>query len=133
MTLQRKTQMTRKPMKRSVPKRLWEDARDKVDEEGRCRVCSTPDGSLVDGERIHLEAAHTVGREHDRVEFGPKGGKTLVVRRESVIPLCQHCHRQYDEHRLDLLPFLFLPEQIEAVRASGGIANANRRLSGRNA
>lgn len=64
MALQRKAQIKRSPMKRSAPKRSWEDARDKVDEEGPCRVCSIPDGSVIDGERIHLEAAHTIAREH---------------------------------------------------------------------
>ncbi len=105
-------------MKTSAPKRDWSEARDKVEEEGRCRVCLVPDGSYVDGERVYLEAAHIIGREHDEVIAGPKGGKTLVVGRDSVVPLCRSCHAQYHAHRLDLLPYLFLPEQVEAVRAS---------------
>lgn len=125
--------LTRKPMKRRQTKRDWSEALDKVEEEGRCRACSVPAGSYIDGFPVQLEAAHVIGRKYDEVEIGPRGGKTLVVKRESVIPLCNACHLQYDAHRLDLLPFLFLPEQIEAVRAAGGISSANRRLSGRDA
>ena len=130
MALQRNAPMKRSRLKSKPPARDWSDARDKVEEEGRCRVCLVPDGSLVDGERIRLEAAHAIGREHDEVRIGPRGGETLYVRRESIVPLCQFCLSQFHAHRLDLLPFLFLPEQIEAVRAAGGIEAANRRLSG---
>ncbi len=129
MTLQRKP-MKRSRMKRTAPKRDWSEALDKVQEEGRCRVCLVPDGAMVDGERVRIQAAHIIGREHDEVKVGPKGGEYLFVRRESIVPLCSADHRAYDTHRLDLLPFLFLPEQIEAVRAAGGIAAAYRRLSG---
>lgn len=124
--------MKRTPMKRKQPNRDWSEARDKVEEEGQCRICGIPDGSVVDGFYVHLEAAHTIGRkQQDEVRVGPRGGEVLVVKRESTVPLCTDCHRAYDEHRLDLLPFLFLPEQIDAVKAAGGIALANKRLSGR--
>ncbi len=125
MTLQRK------PMKRTAPKVDWSEARDKLEEEGRCRVCLRLSGDIIDGYPVILECAHTIDRERqDEVVIGPRGGETRVVKRESTVPLCMDCHRAYDEHRLDLLPFLFLPEQIDAVRAAGGIAAANRRLSG---
>lgn len=125
-----------KPLKRTniKPKqvrRSWEEALDKVEEEGRCRVCLVSAGGVVDGCMVQLEAAHVMGRKYDEPEYGPRGGKTLVVKRESVVPLCRDCHRQYDERRLDLLPFLFLPEQIEAVRVAGGIFAANKRIAGR--
>lgn len=129
--LQRNTPLQRKPMKRTKKTKDWSEARDKVEEEGRCRVCSVPDGSVVDGFFVHLEAAHTIGQKRqDEVRIGPRGGETLVVKRESVVPLCTDCHRSYDERRLDLLPFLFMPEQLDAVKAAGGIALANKRLSG---
>jgi hypothetical protein len=113
-----------------VVKRSRESARDKVEEEGRCRACLAPDGEVDDGDVIRIQAAHTIGREHDEVRVGSKGGETLFVRRESVVPLCQFCHIQYDARRLDLLPYLFLPEQLDAVRAAGGIERAHRRLTG---
>lgn len=82
------------------------------------------------GETRNLEAAHVIGREHDEVRVGPKGGETLFVKRESVVPLCQHCHRQYDERRLDLLPCMTIDEQLNSVDAAGGIVAAYERLTG---
>ncbi len=131
MSLQRSAPLRRKAMKSRAIKRDWSEAVDKVQEEGRCRVCLAPDGIEDGGDVIRLQAAHVIGREHDGVKVGPKGGETLFVRRESVVPLCQFCHIQYDARRLDLLPYLFLPEQVRAVEDAGGIASANRRISGR--
>ena len=48
---------------------------------------------------------------------------------DNIVPLCRDCHTEYDQHRLDLLPFLTLPEQIAAVRQAGGIALAYRRTA----
>jgi 5-methylcytosine-specific restriction endonuclease McrA len=109
-------------MKTRQVKRDWSEALRKLERECCCRVC----GSTTD-----LQAAHTIGRARQDVEVvGPRGGKTLVVKEDSIIPLCQPCHEAYDARRLDLLPYLFLPEQVAAVEAAGGIASANARLSG---
>jgi hypothetical protein len=42
-------------MKSRATKREWGEARDKVEEEGRCRACLAPDGEVDDGgiERAH--------------------------------------------------------------------------------
>jgi hypothetical protein len=130
MGLTRKTGLKRMPMKSKTPARDWSEARDKVEEEGRCRACLAPDGEVDGGDVIRIQAAHVIGREHDEVKIGPKGGEVLFVRRESVVPLCQFCHIQYDARRLDLLPYLFLPEQVRAVEDAGGIASAYRRITG---
>lgn len=109
-------------MKRKQPVRDWKAARDKVEEEGCCRVC---------GSSGPLEAAHTIGRaRQDEMVVGPRGGETLTVKPESIIPLCRSCHEQYDSRRLDILAYLFLPEQVNAVEAAGGIYAANERVSG---
>lgn len=116
--------MPTNPPKKKPPRRDWTAARAKIEEEGRCRVCRSPDG---------LQAAHTIGRAKQDKPIGGddarKGGKIRVFP-ESVVPLCESCHSLYDARRLDLLPHLFLPEQVDAVEAAGGIAAANRRLSG---
>jgi hypothetical protein len=128
--LKRKKPMKRTPMKRSAPKRIWDDARAKVEEEGKCRVCGIYDDATIDGTRVHIEAAHTIGREHDAVMVGPRGGEVIHVHPDSVIPLCSDDHRALHERRLDLLPYMTLEEQIEATRAAGGIYSAYERLSG---
>ncbi len=130
MGLTRKAGLKRTPMKSRPTKRDWSEAIDKVQDEQRCRVCLAPDGAEGGGEVLCLQAAHIIGREHDEARTGPKGGETLVVARESVVPLCQFCHVQYDARRLDLLPYLFLPEQVRAVDDAGGIYAANKRISG---
>jgi hypothetical protein len=135
MTLQRRTplrsktplkrgseRMKRNRIKQSEPRRDWSAARAKVDAEGCCRVC----GSTED-----LQAAHTIGRAKQDVEVsGPRGGKVLKVLADATVPLCGEHHRLFDSRRLDLLPYLKLPEQLNAVEAAGGIYAANRRLSG---
>lgn len=122
---------SKKGRRGTQPRRDWTEAREKVEREGRCRVCgqSAP----------KLEAAHVIGREHDEPKV--PGGKTLWVNPDRIVPLCgslnppwgdQDCHVEYDAHRLDLLPVLTLDEQLQAVRDAGGIALALRRVSGRN-
>ena len=108
----------RKP---SQPRRDWREARAKVEAEVRCRVCK--------GSPPHIEAAHVIGREHDE----PLSAETKVlwVDPERIVPLCGICHGHYDAHALDLLPYLTLDEQLQAVRDAGGIALALRRISGR--
>lgn len=109
---------------KSSTRRDWRDAIRKVHAEGRCRVCGSPDA---------LEAAHTISRRLQDYEVeGPKGGVSIYVKPESIIPLCKTHHMAYDARRLDLLPYTFLPEQVWAVETAGGIAAANKRLSGPN-
>jgi len=101
----------RKPMKRSQPRRNWKDARKKVEREGVCRVCGF---GMVEG----LEAAHVIGREHDRCL---SGSSVRYVNPDSVVPLCggvltRGCHGKYDAHQLDLLPYLTGEEKEQALR-----------------
>ena len=107
-------------------KRDWSAAIKKVQEEGRCRVC---------GHNRSLDAAHVIGREHDAEVVGPRGGKTIFVHPDSIVPLCgafsrHFCHEKYDRRELDLLPYLNLYEQIRAVEDAGGIELARNRICG---
>lgn len=106
--------------------RSWGDALVKVHREGRCRYC----GYMGD-----LDAAHIIGRKHDAVITGPRGGQTLYVHPDSIVPLCgafspNFCHQKYDQETLDLLPHLHLHEQIRAVEDAGGIESARKRIIG---
>ncbi len=110
----------------SKSSRSWTDALAKVHREGRCRVC---------GEARDLEAAHVIGRKHDAVVVGLRGGKSIYVHPDSVVPLCgaftdNWCHGKYDGRELDLLPYLHLHEQVRAVEDAGGIVSALKRTSG---
>jgi hypothetical protein len=51
------------------------------------------------------------------------------MKRDSVVALCRPCHSSYDAYELDLLDYLTLDEQLEAVRVLGSIARAFRRLA----
>ncbi len=87
------------------------------------------------GETRDLDAAHVIGRKHDPVLEGPRGGKSIYVHPDSTVPLCggftdNFCHAQYDARQLDLLPYLHLHEQVRAVEDAGGIISALRRISG---
>ena len=124
-------------MKRSAPKkhppvRDWDDARAKVHLEGQCRKCGAMD--------VALEAAHVIGRKLDKLNaYGQPhttGTKTSSSERPTwhvhssrIVPLCQPCHALYDSHEIDLLPVLFLHEQMQAVRDCGGIEAARRRVA----
>ena len=113
-------------MSKSTIKRSWDAAIAKVEEEGRCRVC---------GDTGFLNAAHVIGRKHDAEVIGPKGGKSRYVHPDSIVPLCgafseNFCHGEYDQRRLDLLPYLNLYEQIRAVEDAGGIELARNRICG---
>lgn len=104
----------------SAPKRLWHLAREKVEFEGCCRLC---------GQTGDLQAAHVLGREHDRKD----GGRVLIVNPDRIVPLggdfgCD-CHGKYDRHEVDLLPALTLAEELQAVRDAGGLELARRRLA----
>lgn len=89
--------------------RDWQKALEKKRLEGSCRVCDSK-GSL--------EAAHVIPRS--------LGGDQD---REATIPLCRDCHRAYDAHQLDLLPYLTLEEQAHAVSILG-LARAWRSITG---
>jgi hypothetical protein len=105
-------------MKRAQPKRDWTAAREKVDEASCCRVCGVPS---------NLQAAHIDGRKYDK----PRGTtKILFVDPDRIVPLCGDCHREYDAHELDLLPYLTTTEQVAVVRAMGGIEIARNRVCG---
>lgn len=98
--------------------RDWTLARAKVDAEGVCRYCGRRCG--------RLEAAHTIGRQHDQ---------DAVVDPEDIVPLggpattSSTCHAKHHAHKLNLLSVMTVEEQVAAVRAAGGIAQAFRRLT----
>jgi 5-methylcytosine-specific restriction endonuclease McrA len=97
-----------------VKRRSWKEARQKVEREGfRCRVCRSS---------FQVEAAHVIPRS-----LAPGVGMNMSA--DNIVPLCRECHVEYDQHRLDLLPALTLPEQVAAVRQAGGIALAYRRTT----
>lgn len=140
MTLARRTPMrrtggparSRKRPSSPPAARDWTDARAKVDRERRCRVCGAERHEVV-----ALQAAHTIGREHDRPRVTATysevdGPLPLWVNPLDVVPLCLQeeggCHAQYDARRLDLLPHLTLAEQARAVLHVGLVA-AYRRLT----
>jgi hypothetical protein len=115
-------------VKRSQPKRLWWQAIEKSENEGdRCRVC-----------RSHgVELAHVTGRTHDcEPPLRDEGDwKPYVVHPDRIVPLCKDHHALYDQHRLDLLPYLTMWEVLQAVAdsASGrsnGFETARIRMIG---
>jgi hypothetical protein len=103
-----------------VIRRDWSDARLKVDDEGRCRRCLRSD--------VRLEAAHVLGRKFDRARVEGSTTKVRYVHPDSVLPLCETCHREYDAHRIGILGFLTKKEQVRAVEDAGSIESARRRL-----
>ena len=101
------------------PNRNWDDAIEKVRDEGQCRVC---------GVQRQLEAAHLAPRKFDKPRRA--GSKTLYVHPDNIVCLCAHCHRDlFDMGRLDLLEYLTLEEQLHVVRVLGGIEIARIRLA----
>ncbi len=127
-----------KPRQRSFgtgskePKRDWTDARAKVEEEGCCRICKRSDRKL--------EAAHILGREHDepKLKVEPITGelvpsKTLHVEPDRIVPLCgpfpEGCHGDVDYNRVNLVHYLTIDEQVQAVKDAGGIAPAWVKLA----
>jgi hypothetical protein len=86
--------------------------RAKVEEEGNsCRVCA----------RMPADAAHLASRA--RVKPGPAEDP------RNCVPLCRSCHRDFDERRLDLLPYLDPAEQAYCVELLG-LVSALERLTG---
>jgi hypothetical protein len=108
-------------------KRDWDQAREKVNREGRCRFC---------GSNQNVEAAHIIGRDVDPILTGPRGGKFRLVHEDAIVPLCgpfafNNCHGHYDAHELDILSVLTIAEQSRAVEDGRGMLRALRRISGR--
>lgn len=113
-------------------RRDWQRAREKVEQEGACRVCGAREGERRGTRFVRLEAAHLAGREFDR----PAGARltgVVEVEPDDVVPLCgpygdtRACHTLYDHHKLDLLPYLRRSEEVAIVRHLG-IAGALKRL-----
>lgn len=97
----------------------------KLENEAVCRVCSM-DGDDTNG---RVEAAHTINRKaQDVLCTGPRGGEYMYVQPDAVVGLCGYHHRIYDARGLDILPYLSVAEQLNAVDAAGGIFAALRRL-----
>ena len=120
-----KPSITRHTKKRSEPPRDWTLAIAKKEEEGRCRVCNST-------EAFGLECAHILGRKYDQ-PITP-GLTTLLVLPDRIVPLCSEetngrCHRRYDAHELDLLPYLTAEEQAQAVLDAGSVGLALKRIS----
>lgn len=92
--------------------------RRKVEDEGECRVCG------IDRERC--DAAHLWNRSQ-----GARGFNNPDL----IVPLCSRikggagCHDEYDDHRLDLLPYLTRAEEVAVVKEAG-IARAYKRVTG---
>lgn len=90
-------------------KRDWSMAIEKCLREGSCRVC---------GSHEMIDPAHIIPRS--------LGGRDHA---ESIVPLCRACHTAYDAHRLSLLPYLTVKEEVEAVIAIGGLSRAYNRIN----
>lgn len=112
-------------MKRSQPKRLWDDALEKVRSEGRCRSCGQ--GGVVG--LFGLQIAHLLGRKYDSVVVGPRGGKYRYVDPDNVVALCWPCHLEFDAHRLSLIGKLTMAELRNTIKTVGK-HRARRRLGG---
>lgn len=109
-------------------KRSWTDARAKLlAEGGRCRVCRS---------NRNVQASHVIGRTHDREpplrwDGDPFGwAEPYPVHPDRIVPLCERCHKDYDEHRRDLLPYLLVDEELQAVSDAGSLHAAWMRVSG---
>lgn len=81
------------------------------EEENSCRVCG----------RMPADAAHLAPRS--RVKPGPAEDP------RNCLPLCRSCHRDFDERRLDVLPYL-TPEEQSYVVLLLGLVSALELLTG---
>ena len=124
MSLQRSKRMKRTRTKNRPANRIWDAAIEKLQSEGQCRYC----GSAQD-----LQIAHIIGREHDRIEEGPRGGVVRVVDAESCVILCLFHHQMYDARQLDLLAFPYVDQQAQTVWDAGRTPKALRRITGERA
>lgn len=85
-----------------MTKRNWAAARQKLEDEGRCRYCA----------RIGpLDPAHIIPRSRVR----PGAGEDP----RNILPLCRAHHDAYDRGSLDVLPVLTREEQAYAVELVG--------------
>lgn len=115
------------------PRRQWQQAREKVDHEGMCRVAAGGWGRNPCDEST-VEAAHIIGREHDKnmpmFRFGRPTApwRSYTVAPCRIVPLCRKHHRAYDAHELDLLGYLTPEEEAQAVLDAGSLESARRRL-----
>lgn len=112
-------------------RRDWRAAREKVENEGRCRMCARSDRKL--------EAAHIIGRRNDvKAPLRPIAGSANgIVHPDRIVPLCgphadsRSCHGMYDSFRLDLRYVLSAEEWGQAIKDAGGFGLAERRIGGR--
>lgn len=111
------------PQRKSTPKRSrragrdWTDAREKVDGEGHCRVCGRAG--------VKLDAAHIIPRS--RMGAGMGGEHP-----DNIVPLChERCHPAYDSGPLDLLAYLTIGEEAQAVRLAPGLVSPLKRITKR--
>jgi hypothetical protein len=94
-------------------------ARQKVEEEGCCRVC----GEHAD----RCDAAHLWDRSLGGGDFADP---------DLCVPLCSRvkgglgCHDLYDSHKLDILHLLTLTEQVALVSSAKSILRAFERATG---
>jgi hypothetical protein len=101
--------------KSRAKRRDWTQAREKVDAEGRCRVCGRSN--------VKIDAAHIIPRS----QVAPGPGEHP----DNIVPLChERCHSAYDGGKLDLLPYLTLGEQGYAVSiCPGGLLRTLERVT----
>ena len=97
-----------------MKRRDWSAARDKVEAEGRCRVCKSASHGL--------DSAHVIPRSLAPAESNMSA--------DSIVPLCRICHTAFDAHEFSLLEHLTLDEQLAAVRAAGSLDRARRIITG---
>lgn len=141
-----------------MAKRDWAEAHAKLEAEGKCRVCKRSDVKLEkahtigrkhdrprpcsccdNGGRFYIEGGPTGVRVSDVCPVcngsGVDPSGMLWVNPHDTVPLCGPatdagtCHNAYDSHKLDLLPYLTLQEQLAAVKAAGGLELARTRLA----
>lgn len=112
----------RAPMRLLSPSsRDWDDAREKVAAEGKCRVCGREPGHGV-----RLEAAHIV----PRALGGTDDPRCIVPLCRSAATPAGGCHPAYDANVLDLEPYLTVGEQAYAVTLTGSLSAALRVIRG---
>lgn len=116
--------LRKKGLSRTRIREDWQDANEK---RGACRVCGTWEG---------VELAHTIGKARQNEErVGPRGGVCMYVPPDAVVPLCgpattsSTCHGKLHAGTLDLLAYLTIEEQLNAVEASDGIYLAMQKLT----
>ena len=83
---------------------------EKIVREGQCRICTS----------AAIETAHLV----------PRGrGAPRYDQPDICIPLCKRHHTAFDDHELDVLPYIDRDEEVATVRLLG-IERAYKQLVG---